>query len=577
MIMKIFYNNIWNERQLYTLWLVFQIQDRATRKSMMENAYELLLTLVRNEIPADQEEASLHELSRVIMDLIRDKPWFPSREIEWGEQRSTEAARHVISKLKVLRTQRLDRDELHKSVASIAANLASAIFFIPATVSVIYSPPAAGFEPFIQEGANQHCRLIQRAVAGVVRKNSSGLRGLSLNTQDLEDELWGLVMEEIVRCLTDPFARIWRMDQATPELYPIPGSRGVKRGIITRVALSKTGGRLAACRTDHQLFLWDTRSRELIHVWDLQGLLESLAVDTALYQPGTLYISDDESRIALETEGNRIIVLSVDEPQDSVRFYDKTGKASFLREFGIPYLPPRELRPSPAFRFANREGKQVSWTEYLPEIYDWSIDSQQNAIATASELKRAMPDWMREAGFERSVFHIAKKRLIDLIRKHTNTLYACWRCGSLSHSPSERQCRTCGLDFSRCPGGCRIPPSEPLHAGNRWQCPHCGLASRILEPLHDVEIDDQLFGGQSSTSEWQDQHDLERILRVLRKVSVTYKNRQIPCGRLMRLKSEGMTNEEIGRELNIPRGSVDYVWNQCRQEILLVMGESESR
>lgn len=577
MIMKNIRNNIWKERYLSTLWLVFQIHDRATRKSMTENAYEYLLSLVRNEMSPAQEEASLHDLSRMVMDLIREQPWFPNREEEWGELRSYETARHVLSKLKALREQRLDQDELQKSVASIAANLASAIFFIPETVSVIYSPPVAGFESFIQEGANQHCRLIKRAVAGMVRKNSTGLRGLSLNSSDMEDELWGLVMEEIVRCLTDSFSRVWRPDQSRPELYPAPGVRGTKRGIITRVALSKTGGRLAAYRTDHQLFLWDTRARELIHSWDIQGLIESLSLDLSRFQPLALFVAENESRIALETIENQVIVLPVNDLQDQARIYDESGKAGFLRDFGIPSISPRDVQLSSAFRFEKRTGETLGWPDYVPEVYDWSCDVRQSLIATASELKRAMPDWMREAGFERSVFHIAKKRFIDLIRKHTHTHYACWRCGSVSHSPSETRCRTCGLDFSRCPGGCPVPPSEPLHAGNHWQCPHCGLASRILEPVYEVEMDDQLAAVRSGENSWQDRHDLERILRVLRKASITYKNRQIPCDRLMVLKSEGMTNEEIGRELDIPRGSVDYVWNQCRQEILLAMGESESR
>lgn len=577
MIMKNIRNNIWKERHLHALWLVFQIHDRATRISMTENAYEFLLSLVRNGIPPAQEEASLRVLAGMVMDLIREQSWFPSRDAARGEPWSNETARHVLSKLKSLREQRLDRDELQKSVASIASHLATAVFFIPETVSVIYSPPVAGLESFIQEGANQHCRLIQRAVAGVVRKNATGLRGLSLNTSDLEDELWGLVMEEIVRCLTDSHARIWRMDQPGPELYPVPGSRGAKRGIITRVALSKTGGLLAAYRTDQRLFLWDTRNRELLQAWDIQGLIESLSLDAARFQPSALYLAENDSRIALETGENRVIVIPVNDPQDQARIFDESGQADFLRDFGIPGLPPREIQPSPSFRFENRMGEPLSWMDYAPLIYDWSSDARQSRIATAGELKRAMPDWMRKAGFERSVFHIAKKRFIDLIRKHTNTHYACWRCGTLSHSPSENRCRTCGLDFTRCPGGCPVPPSEPLHAGNRWQCPHCGLASRILEPIYEVEMDDQLAGGTPAADTWRDQHDLERILRALRKVSVTYKNRQIPCDRLMVLKSEGMTNQEIGRELEIPRGSVDYVWNQCRQEILSAMGESESR
>ena len=77
----------------------------------------------------------------------------------------------------------------------------------------------------------------------------------------------------------------------------------------------------------------------------------------------------------------------------------------------------------------------------------------------------------------------------------------------------------------------------------------------------------------SVAESWKDQHDLERIYRVLHRYVVTYKDRQIPCDKLARLKAEGKTNEEIGLILKIPRGSVDYVWNQCRSYWVEYVGQ----
>ncbi len=99
------------------------------------------------------------------------------------------------------------------------------------------------------------------------------------------------------------------------------------------------------------------------------------------------------------------------------------------------------------------------------------------------------------------------------------------------------------------------------------------MTTRAAESALQVEMGDWHADPQSTGSEWRDSHDMERILHVLQNVSLAYKKIEIPCGRLVVLKAEGKTNEEIGVELGIPRGSVDYIWNQCKQRILYAFGE----
>ncbi len=93
------------------------------------------------------------------------------------------------------------------------------------------------------------------------------------------------------------------------------------------------------------------------------------------------------------------------------------------------------------------------------------------------------------------------------------------------------------------------------------------MSSRIREPMGEPKADD-LYGERDySNQDWQNQHDLKRIQEKLKDVVITYRKRAISCSRFLELKAQGLTNEEIGNELGVPRGSVDYIWNQCRNHI----------
>ena len=95
-----------------------------------------------------------------------------------------------------------------------------------------------------------------------------------------------------------------------------------------------------------------------------------------------------------------------------------------------------------------------------------------------------------------------------------------------------------------------------------------------MQEIRGKLIEEDLYGDiHSREQEWKREHDLDRIKSVLDKRTVTYRKRQIAYNQVLDLKAKGLTNEEIGVELGIPRGSVDYIWNQCRQEILNHFGE----
>jgi len=556
---------------VHPLLLLSWIAGRITIWEDMDNARSLLYGIMQNGLSGPHRDSAVQRLAALILREFRRQPWFPAQEEEWIERIAASAAEIVLTKLFTLKERRMETADLENQVDNLANDLASTVFFTFEGVRLIYSLHPPVFDSFAQTGAEIHSRLIHRAAFNAVRRNAAGLKHLALSSAELSEELWGAVMEEILRCLGDASARVWTKDRPEPAVFPPSGVRGARQGIIMRVALSQDGTRLAAIRSDSMLYVWDVSQRELIRSWDLKGLNQ---IPDKRWEPAYLYFSQNGTRLALETGAHSVFTFSINESDYSIGFFQEENKEDFLQQFGEPFLPDLDSAKTTAFQIRTKSGNLETLSQYIPKVYGWNCDAKGKTIATASECERAMPEWMLKAGFERAVFHIAKKRLIDLIRKHTHTSYACWRCGSMFSGPSETKCRRCGADFTRCPAGCPIPPSEPLSAANRWQCPHCGLAARLWEPIYQVEIEDRMADVEPKIADWQKCHDMERIRKTLSKESLAYKNREIAFDRLLSLKAEGITNEEIAVQLDIPRGSVDYVWNQCKQRIMQFFGES---
>ncbi|MBN2325882.1 MAG: hypothetical protein JXR73_01920 [Candidatus Omnitrophica bacterium] len=537
----------------------------------METAQTILYALseaaARDASPSIMTEYQ-NALAALLIEKIKERPWRIARHSSWYEHAARDAAELIVDKVMDMHARRIKPSMIRKTLDEMAANPLSAMFLTAAAVHVIYSDHPGEWDAFVNEGANYHCRIIRRAAALAVRRHVAGMNRFSIDAGELEDELFGMVMEEIVRCLSDPASRIWTRKSAEPESYPAKGARGMRRGMMMRVALSPEGDRLASLRTDNRLFVWDLAARELMHAWDLQ-MLDSPPGNMESALPEHLFFSVAGDRIAVEFATQKVYVLSMADA--AVQQFGEADRQRFLRWFGAPFRPDRSESSMNDFRFSARSGETLSLDQYSRRIYDWSRNATSTRLATASETDRLMPEWMQKAGFERAVHHIAKKRLIDLIRKRTHTNYACWRCGSMSSSLSDAQCRRCGADFTRCPLGCEA--GEELDFSNRWQCPHCGMNTRIAESSVQVEVDEWHADPRSGADQWSDSHDMERILEALKNASIAYKKKDIPCSRLIALKAQGKTNEDIGVALGVPRGSVDYIWSQCKKQITLTFGE----
>lgn len=540
----------------------------------MESVHHRLIRILESDsLETSQEDADA--LAQHLIHTFCEYTWFPQSDMDRICRIAREAAELVLSKLLELKSRNISPAIIQKIVTDFSSSPLTAAFLTPESIRLIYCDPPTGWSEFARQGAEYHCRLIRHASSLAVRKYVSGMKRISLDVRELEDELFGVVMEEVLRCLSDQSARFWMRNGAEPSIFPSEGARGLRRGMIVRVALSKDGNRLATFRSDRHLFVWAPKQNELIRSWDLNLLMES-APEEKKAAPEALFFSESGSRIALETQDQKIYVFSLNQDESSIRdssirVYAESEKQEFLNEFGVPFISDRNLIEGNGFTLRTRTGDASTLVQYSSLVFDWCNDRENQVLATASEIERAMPEWMNRAGFDRAVFHIAKKRLIDLIRKRTHTNYACWRCGSMISGLSDTQCRRCGADFTRCPMGCAT--REILDAANRWQCPRCGTASRISESAISVEVEDWYADSQSHGADWRDSHDMQRILDVLKNRSIAYKKKDIPCDRVIVLKAEGKTNEEIGAELGIPRGSVDYVWNQCRQQIILAFGK----
>ncbi|MDX9753501.1 MAG: hypothetical protein RBU29_06040 [bacterium] len=532
------------------------------------NSTEKLISLAVDSPSPEEKKKALQRLAGRLRQQLQEAVWYTESMTDFLESQIEPALTQVIARL--IPIGEYNPTALQRNIELLSHDLPSVLFFTPRVIRLLYSPHASIPAGFINEGIDRHCKIIRTTCRNVVRKHVGGLSSLSIDLQDLEEELWGCVMEELVRTMTDMSARLWHREIPEPALYPPLESRGRRKGFMQCVAITEDAKTIAAARSDQTLLVWDAESREMLHQWDYALSMEEEGELT----PHRVFFSRKGKKLALEFKEKIIYIFQLGGGSLPIKRYDEEEKEHFLRDFGIPYIPKEtvlEKQPSPFPVPAHWTG---TWNEYRENVLDAAWDKKADWLVTGSEKERDVPAWMADAGFERAVNHIAKMRLIDMIRKHTHTDYACWRCGSTRANRAETQCPECGADFTRCPIGCDTELPGLLGPENDWKCSRCGLATRITHTQQEVDGSQLQIATAPEQHDWASQHDLERILHALRHITITYRGRQISCPQMVLLKTQGKTNEEIGQELGIPRGSVDYIWNQCRREVLELMSHA---
>jgi DNA-directed RNA polymerase subunit RPC12/RpoP len=514
------------------------------------------------------KERSIQQLAAELFEHIKKEFWFERAHESYLQEQSLEAIRTLAKKIE--RTASNDSKIIERIITDTVQNFKSSLFFTPEIIKLLYSPANTCLLALVNQGITIHTEIIRDAAYHVVHRYASGLHAFSLQSQNMEEELRSCVLEEIVRSMTDMSVRIWLHDAPQPLTLPPQESRGRRKGFITRVALTPDGHYAATARSDKTILIWDTHSSENPHTLDWSMLFDDPDPSTLI--ANQLYFGDQGQWLVLETNRNFLAVFQLQGTDTPIEIYEEGKKDEFLRRFGHTYIPSLSKVQKNRTLLSFPTGNQIPLAEYEKVVYHWSCSADGKTIITASEIERRMPAWMVDAGFERAVYHIAKMRLIDLIRKNTHTDYVCIQCGSSNVSRSDNQCPKCGTIFTQCPLGCEEGSYTPLGAENEWKCSRCGMASRIIQTQREVDGSELHLSMAPAQTDWADQHDLERIMNALRDVSIAYRDRQISCSKLVYLKSQGMTNEEIGAEIKIPRGSVDYVLNQCWQEVAALFG-----
>ena len=245
---------------------------RIARDYVMEEFYRLLQELAQSDLSAQPSPSCRSSMILILQTRLQNEPWFPQNGSAWIQRSIESAADSGLNQLKQLIERDFSEKELDWRLRAFESNLTDKFFFTPEAVHLIYASKPEALEAFVNEGVDRHCRFIRRAVSSVIYRNRAGIGRLSLNGAELEDELWGNVTEEIVRCLTDTSARIWRTLEDSPLEFPPKTIRGRRQGSILRIALSMKGRKMAMARSDSALMVWDIESLERIHTWDLQHL-----------------------------------------------------------------------------------------------------------------------------------------------------------------------------------------------------------------------------------------------------------------------------------------------------------------
>lgn len=479
-------------------------------------------------ITTPEGDVDTSELRQTLLTRFQETVGTPDSPIE----AAAEEAIHFINTRIAHWKSRLSSDELADKTRDLLDSFPETLFFMPAAVQALYAPEPSANHAWVAQGIHFHCEFIKKASAQVCRRYQESIRHLPIDSQSIEDELYSCTLEEIVKSLSDSQARVWHREKGTYIEIPPTRKRGWKSIVIARVALNADGSRLLTLRSDAHLGLWSLPDGELLQTWNLSspGQSINLAWNAPRFSLDGRHIAWqlDDARIALLTAGN-----------ESVSVFDSSGQKEFKNRFGelLPIRPDNK----PEISITDRWNRTMPLSRYQQDVLHWSATPDGLWIATGSETTRGMPQWMQDIGFQNAVYHILKRRLVDTIRKQTHT------------SPVQTQTEE---DSSG--------ESHPVSLG----------AFQIDTPVEDLVGSDLAHVANEPDSHWSDEHDFERILAVLAEVTITYKDRILTCDKLVRWKAEGLTNADIGDQLGIPRGTVDYLWNQCKQQIQLIFGDT---
>ncbi len=452
---------------------------------------------------------------------------------DWRYQASISAAKRLLSKIQHLKRQSLDGAALLKKFDAIVSSAQDSFFFAPETVERLYDPRIDNHDPLIIKGVNGHCLLLERASGHAAQRYAASIQRAGLDIETVKGDLYSAALEEIVKCLSDHSARIWKAGESQPIVFPPEGTRGWKQSIITHAAIAPDSKTLALLHSDRVVSVWSIESQELLSKHTLANSYKQ--TDSKEWRAP--FFSRDGKRIAVQLEKTRVIVIDVKSETKPIVF-EKNEKDRFQQVFGDVAPPANQLRRNSS-EIQTRRGDTVSMAQYQDLVYHSVTNQTGNITVTTSEIERFMPPWMCDISFENAVFYILKRRLIDRIRRHIHI-----------ETPS--------VDAG---GDGEFSPSQAIGVYH------------IGKNLDDLSPDELVSHSARQEDNWRDGHDLERILAVLKTITITYKDKEIRCDEMARLKAEGKTNAEIGELINAPRGTVDYLWNQCRKQITLIFGD----
>ena len=455
---------------------------------------------------------------------------------DWRYAASISAAERLLSKINHLKRQSLDDSSQNKKFNAIVNSAPSSFFYAPETVKRLYDPRVDNHDPLIIKGVNCHCQLLERATGHAAQRYASSIQRAGLDIDTVRSDLYSAALEEIVKCLSDHCARVWQVGSDKPIIIPTEGMRGWKQSIVTRAALDAGSQRLALLHSDRTLSTWEIGSQELLLKISLSPYCSQRAAD----EWRAPFFSIEKDKIAVQTAEDSVVLITCDGTHKPVVLH-KDDKVRFQQLFGDVLPASENFKQTQNLTVTSRNGAKLPLNDYRKNVYHSMMSQDGAVIVTTSEIERFMPTWMCDIGFENAVFYILRRRLIDRIRKHIHI--------EATHT-EETDANATAMN-----------PTQALGVY------HTG------KDLDDMSSEELVSHSGRQTDEWRDEHDLERILAVLKTITITYKDKEIRCDQLARLKAEGKTNAEIGEILKAPRGTVDYLWGQCRKQITLIFGD----